>query len=1020
MISDVHYIELWINKQLIELESQDSLNLRINNVLFNPTKTTTTQAEYSYSFNIPSTPNNDRILDYANNLAKTNKFRARYPAEVYADGDLIFDGSLTIQKYSAKDKEYTCNLVNIKINTLDEIFGDMVLTDLKWMIPFDGAPTINQVNSENYITPYFFPLVSYGVFQKNYVSKDEVGATYTPKHTIDKYNKWWIESFYPSLNVVETMKKAFEQKGYTVAGDAFTDPNISSIFASCNLANDQVPIYNLGNPKFGKVSLSTVWNNYQSFDSTSSGFGYGRYGSTFANSTGGVPQDLKFPYERIRPAANATNATQGEEFNFDSVLLWNLCDSTNNSAVTVDVKEDTYLYEPNENVIVIPADGWYKISLSATSVLSGAGTTFSSPQWTNTFKCNDEFGRREVNGISRDFKDRTPFEIQLIRNYDDNVELIKGKKNVEYATGYPIITQYRYSGCSYESALYDNKKEWLTDCPHQDPYGSTSPTKTEDMVSQTIAARNDLLLEWGNGDEFYDNSTVQGTTGGGTFGGSGMGSGRGTTRGGTYTNSNGNFGGSRNGLIGGYRYNTLGFMHKDGQIMPYDQAVSPAFICGMSTMSDGTISVMKDGLSWSKLTTINNGSFANVQGMELHNPNSTPIQTEYCKNTYKDSTFSLTVSNNNMSGYIQCCVYLNKDDILQLVGVQRDYDGQKYSVSAKCDLEITAISERSKEELKADGNWGYNSPTEFPTQLNLLNFANKETKVSDWISNIQKAFNLELVMEANHIDINTNKGINKGVAYAIDIDDRVSSDEAESEYISYPKEMSVQYRIDTSEWGFELTVPKEHINDEDWDKWGDSGYTVIKLNDDTYETETQNTQTQFSYTWYDHFLYKEVYEDGTENENWSGMTIAIPVISKAEYMAEGYGYDEAMKRDGYSMTQRFWYRDQVSQEYVWLSSQLADGRREYIDLTFPINAWNGFNLSYKDTEKSIVSEYFNVLPMLSSNYVNVECYLTPQEYKDIKGGAMIHFDDDLYYVAELSGYDPSGSNLTSLKLIKKI
>ena len=261
MISDIHYIELWVNQQLVELSSQESLNLRINNVLFNPTKTSTKQAEYSYSFDIPSTPNNNRIFEYANNLAKMNKFRARYKAEVYADGEMIFDGSLTIQKYSAKEKKYTCNLVNIKINTLDEIFGDMVMTDLKWEVPFNGAPTINDVN-ENGFSKYFFPLVSYGVFQKNYVTKDEVGATYTPKHTLDKYNKWWVETFYPSLNVVETMKKAFEQKGYTVGGNVWTNPDINWIYASCNLANEQVPIYNLGNPKFGQLKINTVWNNY--------------------------------------------------------------------------------------------------------------------------------------------------------------------------------------------------------------------------------------------------------------------------------------------------------------------------------------------------------------------------------------------------------------------------------------------------------------------------------------------------------------------------------------------------------------------------------------------------------------------------------------------------------------------------------------------------------------------------------------------------------------------------------------
>ena len=1014
MISDVHYIELYINKQLVELESQESLNLRINSVLFNPTKTSTVQSEYSYSFNIPSTPINDKILDYANNLSKMNKFHARYKSEVYADGNLIFDGSLTIQKYSAKDKMYSCNLVNIKINTLEEIFGDMVMTDLKWEVPFDGAPTINSVNWDAY-SNYFFPLVSYGVFQKNYVTKDEVGATYTPKHTLDKYNKWWIESFYPSLNVVETMRKAFQQKGYTVGGSVFSDNNINWIYASCNLANDQVPTYNIGNPKFGSLTINTKWNNYRSVNSSNSNFGGDRR-TTSMNSTGGLAQDLKFPYERVRAAINAENRDASEQYNFSSIIMWNMMDSTNNSAVTVTMGADSYMFDPNEHLIVIPADGWYRIRLTANATLSGQGTTFTAKQWTTDYYQGHPFEQTDVANIPRNFlSGHTPFEIQLIRNYDDNIELIKGKRNVEYATGDFNQQTYTYRGDSYTGGTYTNKSEWLSEAPHQDPYGSKDPTKTTDMINSTISARNDLLIAYGDGIELNSASNNTTTSGNGSgFGGA-------ITRGGGNV---GNFGGSRNGTTGGYKYNTYGFMHTDGWPMPYDQAVSTAFICGFSTMSNGTMAVMKDGYSWSKLSTVKNGVFANVKGLDLVTPSGnsiTTIATDYCKNTYRNSPQNtLSVTNNSLNGQIQCCVYLKKNDILELVAVQRDYDGQKYAVSAECNVSITAMSERSQEQLKADENWGYPSETEFPTLLNLFNFTNKETKVSDWLSSIQKAFNLEFVMDANHVDINTNQGVFKRGLYAVDIDDRVSSDEAESEYISYPKEMSVQYKIDTDEWGFELTVPQEYINSDDWKEHGDSGYTVIQLNDDTYETQTQNTSTNFSYTWYDNFLYKEVYENGTENENWNGMNISIPVIAKAEYMAEGYGYDEAMKHDGYSMTQRFWYRDQVSQEYVWLSSQLANGHRESVDLTYPMNRWNGFNLSYKDTEKSIVTEYFNIHPMLSSNYVTVEVYLTPEEYKAIKGGALIHFDSDLYYVGEINGYDPQGGNRTKLKLIKKV
>ena len=91
-----------------------------------------------------------------------------------------------------------------------------------------------------------------------------------------------------------------------------------------------------------------------------------------------------------------------------------------------------------------------------------------------------------------------------------------------------------------------------------------------------------------------------------------------------------------------------------------------------------------------------------------------------------------------------------------------------------------------------------------------------------------------------------------------------------------------------------------------------------------------------------------------------------------------------------------------------------------INLSYPVNYYNNFNLSYKNTEMSILTEYYNCQPLLASNFVNVSTYLTPMEYKAIKGGACIHFNDDIYYVSEINGYDASGYNPTELKLIKKV
>jgi hypothetical protein len=67
-----------------------------------------------------------------------------------------------------------------------------------------------------------------------------------------------------------------------------------------------------------------------------------------------------------------------------------------------------------------------------------------------------------------------------------------------------------------------------------------------------------------------------------------------------------------------------------------------------------------------------------------------------------------------------------------------------------------------------------------------------------------------------------------------------------------------------------------------------------------------------------------------------------------------------------------------------------------------------------------LTEYFSINAYLASNYVNIDVYLSADEYNMLKNGAMAHFDSDLYYVCSIEGYDPSGYNPTTLKLMKKV
>lgn len=990
MISSRHYIELWVNGKMVELEDQDSLGIRLNAVLFNPTKVTTTKSEYSFSFDVPSTPNNDRIFNYANNLSRLNKFHGRYNAKVVADGDEIFNGSMIIEKYDASKKMYSCNLVNVKTNTLEDIFKDKKLTDYKWMIDYSGATTINAVNNDM-SSKYYFPFLSYGVFQKDYVSSDQVGNTYTSKFLIDKYCKFYHSSFFPSINVSEEIRQLFEKEGYTVNGSLFTDPWLSNVYSSVNLNDEQVPMYNVGNPLFGKVDISFHWDNKSSVLSDGT--------NTSKIGNGGIVQDLSYPFYRVDGRMTDLSQFHGDTsivYNFDKILLYGMLDSKNNKSVTVTSNTRSYMYDPNEMVIVIPTDGWYKITFECRNIkLDKSKTTFKAKQWNATYNSKDAFEKREMT-ITKDSFDTCPLEIQLVKNYDNNVELIKGDTNIVYETGNPNDKTYTIKGNGYTGSTQNNRYEWRTSFPHQELQGATSPTKTDNIVATVISNQNS---------GFGNQSFGGGFNGGGSFGNGSFGGGNKRPSTSTTQSSTSS------------KYKSLGYVSSDG-MFPYDQAVSTAFICGYSSMGSECVSVMRRGYSWSRLSSVYNNIFATVSGMTLLYAESGQTKekaTEYQTNTYKNAghTLTKTKSGNNGSFSVTCLTYLKRNDIIEPMAIQRDYEGQRYAYSLDGRLTVQAITNRGEEALRNDKYFNASSPTEFPTQLNLFDFTNNETKASDWITNIQKAFNLEIRTEGNTVTIDVKKTPNSRIGYAVDIDDRINQYEAESEYISYPRSMSVKYKINKDEWGFEKTVSQDHINDADWYDYGDSGYTVIQLNDDTYETSSQDIQTDFSYTYYDIFKFKNVDVNGNEDTNEK--LILLPVIELSQYMADGYGYDEAMKHDGYSLSQRFWFRQKPSTDGVYLHDNL----HEFVKFSIPTNHLDDFNLSYKDSEKSILTEYFTCNPMLDSNYVNVEVYMSPSEYKDIKNGSFVHFDSDLYVVSEMEGYDPSGIDKASLKLIKK-
>ena len=976
MLYNNHHIELLVNGTSVEFNSQD-LSISFNRILADPTKITCTQAEYSFTFTLPCTPNNNKIFDYANNLSKVNKFRPRYNAELYADSTLIFSGSLTVT--SIKDNAYNVNLVSVKNYSLSDLFGDTTMENIrpmqrdsngnilrdsdgnilhkKWDIPFDGAPSINAINASG-DTNVMFPLVCYGAFPKKTVSGSTTlpstrpiyYGNYTSKFDFDNYNLWYYETFYPSHSLMQTLKYAFETKDYVVAGDAFQNPFLNDIYMSVNLADGQVPTYNLGNPKFGKAEINVRWICPQ--DST-----------TNSADTFGTTSTLKFPtMATARPLTTIGGSTDDKtlKFNCEQVRVYDMMQARDGGSATT--TSNSYMYDNGDCIVVIPSDGFYKINLTVNAKLNQT-EALTAAQWQRP---NTSAVPSLVDAtFNPNFRITTPLEIQLVRNWDEGsdggIELIKGENGIIIMTGDPdhLTTP----------SMFGTHEEFTNVYPHE-KIGSAL------IMSQPTASIEPYL-----GESIIDNET------------------------------------------------NMGFVPKSTDPMAYDPFVSNKFICGFSSWGNttlgGTGAVIRNGHAWSHIgATEKAESFYNCSGYTnmLPTQQGASFDSNKNKNIYPGATYSFNETTNTMTGTIQCLVKLNRNDILRLIAVHRDYEtsaGTKvsYSTSATCYMTIEAASPNDNVYLQTrmeQGLYSYSSATEFDVNLNLANFFNKETKISDWVEAVQNAFNLEIIQNTNSVTINTKKRPQL-MGNAVNLDDRINTSNIEVKKIDYPKSMAIAYKLNEEEWGAESSAIETYggeavMNRDDWQKYIDSGYTTIQLNDDSFVTNTEEKSLKFAYTWYDWFEY---FSADTQTQ---GLQFKIPVISKYTYMIDGYDYEDSRKHDGYGLTQRFWFKPSLLDSTIQLPIKDMD---EYVRPYITKNYKGNFNLSYKTNEVSILSEFFNIQAFLASNYIKASVYVTPSEYNMLSNGAMLHVDDDLYNIVQIENYNPTDGSceITAMKSV---
>lgn len=953
MIQKNHKVNLVVNNQIVELENEKSLNLRMNNILYDPTKISSTQSEYSFSFDIPITPKNTRIFDFANILSKVNKFTKLYEAVVYGDGNEIFRGQLKIT--SIDDSKFKCNLVSVKVNKIEDIFGDSTMNQISWYVPYEGIDTIDSVNKDM-ATNYYFPLVCYGVFQKKPKAtySNEYNA-YTSKYLFDKYNLWYPETFTPSVRLTELIKKMFEQKGYNVTGDIFEDDIAKDIYLSTHLADKQIPIYNLGNPTQGAIEVNfKMWTGKRHTDSSGSS----------SVSVSNLSYNLAYPYDY------AGYVDGSKTYNFTQVKITEAFNTAYRYQASmphdpmVDYLYGTEFSQNNDNMyrdgyIVIPADGAYKIEMDIDIDISD-----NEAQEGALFY---EGGKQVQKTVSHSWEGM-PVEVQLTRNCNDT-ELIHG-----------------FDGKVY--SVY----------PHEAP--NTAQTNTTGINP--------------------GGATIHGPGSGGT---------------------------------GGHRFSrpiepygvyesdpdtpdpedfNMGFMPKQGFMLCYDQLANPNFICGFSSIGNCP-SVIKNGYSWSSEIDTEMHSRYNCGGYYGVNWNKTNSEynwksTTFNSNNYPGAPLDLVQDNGAFKKkcHVSCVVWLNRNDMLSLKVVERMYEGGTYKEKdwpyrekqyypryysvVSGSVKVSAYSPNVGDLTSTDLN--YNNDTKFDKDLNLGQFLNKDVKQSDFINNFIKAFNLTVQQNGNNVNLNKNYIDFTRMLTPINLDNRVYNKNITIEPIDYPSSMRINYNIDDEEAGFYNSVPYPEINYDNWKDYADVGSEKVQLtsNEDAQESDVTLTN---SYTWYANFKYNNYADDNTTILNV--INLSLPIISKDEYMIENYKYEESMKVDGKGLPQRWWFRQPVNMDV-----QFTTVNNAFINPSIPTNTKDGFTLNYKNDDNTLLTRYFNITAYTSSDMIEFECYLSPQEYILLKKGAPIQINSDIYYTCSITGYDPSGNNRTKIKAMKKV
>ena len=980
-------VSLYIDSKNVDLS--EDVGIRLNKEFEDPESLIITDVNYSYEVELPVTTNNRSIFGFSDVVSVTDKFNRVYDAQLYADEVLLLDGKFIINEIDVET--YKGNLYVPAKKELSDVLGDRTL---KQLIPHyknvNSLEDIDKINcyvggitGSDVVLPAVdqrdnhvcFPYVLYGFpYNKPSITTDRYYQATNFEDTTFNLN-----NVFPAFNVLSVLKDMFATEGYTLTGNVFENEKLNSLYQTYYESAD-----------LWKTDRMTPYQLSFSCDYTM----------------------CKYIQE-----ISAFNLSEtAEEFDEDYFRFWadNPVWSNNTTFTGIDNKYEMMKrvemegYTGSKRVIVIPVSGWYQISSHGTVTLPN-------------YNMLQEFPNMKVTGWKSRYDDssfnQSAWEFQIKKGVP--------KENVQhygYNFALPCVPVDMIANEDDRTVI--DRMMWYL---NGKPGGFEIPTAMKIMG-------NEVQRRYGKNGKTtlvknFSGFDVSDFIAGAKFG---------------------------NQMIVPNKFNKYRWSQKLPHMSLYDVSKAPqiynkpdGFKELFPNLTSDYLILNSEDLSVNNTygyhtaqVLVNEDGMANFDGYNTLKARQSGSNTIYSWDTsnYGARTYpgqsnnsASTSSNTSGSWNINTCIWLEEGDTVytEFLGAYNNQhekgdtsDKQCGCTNAKLSFDFSINLVNTSKEWKPtndDPIRGINDPT--TSKVTDMNVFLPSIKCNDYLSNFLKTFNCRLsrvddttysldFMGKEDIFINT-----------VSIDKYCHNKDASFKRINLPSSINYKFKVDMNEEGYVHGNDSPYHGQPQWlfNQPKHTGEILIENFNNTSGSEKKN-ESLWSYTW----LKTIKLPDNT--------IIPAPVICDSKLWGDSYTY-ESVQREKLetNKTMRLFYiynkqrilgADSVIPElnYIRITGGhkfrllIADafhweygmhdghnyiGERadSFIDYdTRRLNTLNG-------NRKTITENFFD-LDLNGKQYeVTVSCILPTTLYWAINKGSRVLFDDSLWKVKSIEGFD---------------